>query len=47
LQIVLVSHMDEVLKEALVTPISVKEKPSPPPQAVSQRPDQRLPAVMM
>ena len=47
LQIILVSHMDEVLKEALVTPISVEEKPSPPPQAVSQRPDQRLPAVMM
>ena len=47
LQIILVSHMDEVLKEALVTPISVEEKPSPPPQAVSQRPGQRLPAVMM
>jgi len=48
LKIVLVTHMDEVLKEALTTPISVKETLPPAPKGVSKDyPTQRPPAVMM
>ena len=46
IQIVLVNHMDEVLKEALASPISIKETP-PPPAVSKEYSEQRPPAVMM
>lgn len=47
LQIVLVTHMDEVLKEALTTPINVKETPPTPKGVSKDYPAERPPAVMM
>ncbi|MCD6319908.1 MAG: endopeptidase La [Candidatus Desulfofervidaceae bacterium] len=48
LQIVSVTHMDEVLREALTAPINVKETPPATPKGVSKDyPTERPPAVMM
>ncbi len=50
LQVVTVTHMDEVLKEALVSPINLKEpSPAPATKPVSPKeyPSDRPPAVMM
>jgi ATP-dependent Lon protease len=46
LKLVLVDHMDEVLKEALTESVVSKETPPPPPIS-KDHPIQRTPAMMM